>query len=140
MESYTNFYAEKLLASLEGADRERLIEELKPQLSALKKYNFGKQITAMEKLVYGGSAPTPPTPPPTTRASTSMQPAALSPQTQPLELESVAATPSLTMGQNSPQSSSLPSASVSTVDDLAESDQSFKGAEKECPEVVNHGV
>ncbi|RDW70295.1 hypothetical protein BP5796_08692 [Coleophoma crateriformis] len=140
-DQFGNYVIQKLLASLEGADRERLIEELKPQLSALKKYNFGKQITAMEKLVYGGSAPPPPTSPLTSQATASMQqPAALTPQTQPIEIESVAATPSLTMGQNSPQSSSLPSASVSTVDEPTGNDQNFKSAEKECPEVVIHGV
>ncbi|PQE16125.1 pumilio domain-containing protein [Rutstroemia sp. NJR-2017a BBW] len=40
------------MTMLKDAEREAFIEELKPQLLALKKYNFGKQIAAMEKLIF----------------------------------------------------------------------------------------
>jgi mRNA-binding protein PUF3 len=50
----------------------------------------------------------------------------------------------LTNGQNSPQSSSLPSTNVSTIDDPNESTSSDKTIievnEKNCPEVVINGV
>jgi mRNA-binding protein PUF3 len=49
----------------------------------------------------------------------------------------------LTNGQNSPQSSSLPSTNVSTIDDPADGTMSGKHVEhngKACPEVVINGI
>jgi mRNA-binding protein PUF3 len=88
------FFKEKLLAQLKGVERERFVEDMRPHLNVLKKYNYGKQITAIEKLISNG----------------------LPPQTAPMEINSSAATPVLTMEQNSPESSSLPSTNASTVD------------------------
>lgn len=109
---------------------------MKPQLTQLKKYNYGKQIAAIENLIY--------IPP-----HQSCLPASLSPTTQamPIEINSTAATPLLTNGQNSPQSSSL-STNVSTIDDSTEAAvTSAKDEEpalnldgKTCPEVVAHGL
>jgi len=79
---------------LKGAERERFVEEMRPHLNVLKKFNYGKQITAIEKLISNG----------------------LPSQTPPMEINSTAATPMLTMEQNSPESSSLPSTNASTVD------------------------
>jgi mRNA-binding protein PUF3 len=87
----SNILQEKLLAQLKGAERERFVEDMRPQLNVLKKYNYGKQITAIEKLISNG-------------------------QTPPMDINSSAATPLLTMEQNSPESSSLPSTNASTVD------------------------
>jgi mRNA-binding protein PUF3 len=107
---------------------------MKPQLISLKKYNYGKQIAAIEKLIYTGPQPymTPSSViPPTT-------------QTMPIEINSSAPTPMLTNGQNSPQSSSLPSTNVSTIDDPTDSTSSGKTIieinEKTCPEVIINGV
>lgn len=122
---------------MKGAERGAFVEDLKPQLLALKKYNYGKQIAAIEKLIYGQDDPQQPytTSPtgPTSGAST-----------QSIEGNSSAPTPLLTNGQNSPQSSSLPSANVSTIDDSVDSASSGKTAvavnEKSCPEVVISGA
>jgi mRNA-binding protein PUF3 len=109
------FFKEKLLAQLKGVERERFVEDMRPHLNVLKKYNYGKQITAIEKLISNG----------------------LPPQTAPMEINSSAATPVLTMEQNSPESSSLPSTNASTVDGPTQP-SSIKTvvAEKAKPEVA----
>lgn len=132
-DQYGNYVIQKLLAQLKGAEREAFVEDMKPQLISLKKYNYGKQIAAIEKLIFTGpqSYITP---------SSVMTPTT---QTMPIEINSSAPTPMLTNGQNSPQSSSLPSTSVSTIDDPTESTSSGKTIvdmnEKNCPEVVING-
>lgn len=97
---------------------------MKPQLTSLKKFNYGKQIAAIEKLIFAGSPSYPAGPSVGTAAPASL----------PIEIASSAATPLLTDGQNSPQSSSLPSTNVSTIDDPAEP------IGKPCPEVVVNGL
>jgi mRNA-binding protein PUF3 len=105
------------LAQLKGGERERFVEDIKPQLLALKKYNYGKQIAAIEKLIFVGPlAP--------------HRPAAYSPSrnltqptvthTLPIDINSTSPTPLLTTEQNSPQSSSLPSTNASTIDEPSE--------------------
>lgn len=46
---------------MKGAERESLAEHIRPMLNGLKKYSYGKQITAIEKLVYDPSGGVPPT-------------------------------------------------------------------------------
>lgn len=125
-------HSEKLLAQLKGAERERFVEDIKPQLLALKKYNYGKQIAAMEKLIF--------TSPPATHRSSSYPPhlammASSTAQTLPLDINSSVPTPMLTMEQNSPQSSSLPSTNASTVDGPTEPLNSKLLAENKLPEL-----
>src|ERR1700744_4089850 len=98
---------------------------MKPQLISLKKYNYGKQIAAIEKLIFTGPPPYMSVILPTT-------------ESLPIEISSsTAPTPMLTNGQNSPQSSSLPSANVSTIDDPNENTASDKTVnENKCPEVI----
>jgi mRNA-binding protein PUF3 len=110
----SNSRLEKLLGQLKGAEREQLVEDIKPQLLALKKYNFGKQIAAIEKLIFTGPAPPHGVHSYSTQNGISTQSSTT--KTQPLDINSAVPTPLLTMEQNSPQSSSLPSANVSTVD------------------------
>lgn len=93
----------------------------------LKKYNYGKQIAAIEKLIFTG--------PPTY-----ITPSSVMVPTMPIEINSSAPTPMLTNGQNSPQSSSLPSTNVSTIDDAAENGKSVDIDGKPCPEVVINGI
>ena len=132
--THANLLKEKLLAQLKGAERDAFVEDMKPQLISLKKYNYGKQIAAIEKLIFTG---------PQAYIGPS---SVLSPtnQTLPMEISSSAPTPMLTNGQNSPQSSSLPSTNVSTIDDPNESTSSDKTAievkKNSCPEVVINGV
>lgn len=128
-----NALAEKLIDQLKGAERDAFVEDMKPQLVQLKKYNYGKQIAAIEKLIYIS-------PDPCINPSELVGPN----HTMPMEINSSAPTPMLTNGQNSPQSSSLPSTSVSTIDDPTDSNSSGKTIggipEKTCPEVVINGV
>ncbi|CAG8970864.1 hypothetical protein HYALB_00000843 [Hymenoscyphus albidus] len=134
-DQYGNYVIQKLLAQLKGAEREAFVEDMKPQLLHLKKYSYGKQIAAIEKLIFTGPAPSYMTPS-SVIASTS--------PSMPIEITSSAPTPILTNGQNSPQSSSLPSTSVSMIDDPSESTSSGKTAveahDANCPEVVINGV
>jgi mRNA-binding protein PUF3 len=95
---------------LKGAERERFVEDMRPQLIALKKYNYGKQITAIEKLISTGPQTTSPSP---YNANLNMSSTAI--QTPPMDINSGAPTPMLTE-QNSPQSSSVPSTNASTAD------------------------
>ncbi|RKF71743.1 putative pumilio domain-containing protein [Golovinomyces cichoracearum] len=57
-----NFYLEKLLAQLQSADKVSFLNAMKTQLIQLKKYNCGKQIDIIEKLLYnnfhGSQSPT----------------------------------------------------------------------------------
>ncbi|TVY29008.1 Pumilio-like protein [Lachnellula hyalina] len=131
-DQYGNYVIQKLLAQLKGAERDAFVEDMKPQLVQLKKYNYGKQIAAIEKLIYTG-------PPPFINPSSLVRPN----HTMPMEINSSAPTPMLTNGQNSPQSSSLPSTSVSTIDDPTDSNSGKtigEIAEKTCPEVVINGA
>jgi mRNA-binding protein PUF3 len=126
-------FEEKLLAQLKGAERDAFVEDMKPQLLQLKKYNYGKQIAAIEKLIFTG-------PQPYITSSSLCTPIS---QTMPIEINSNAPTPMLTNGQNSPQSSSLPSTNVSTIEDPNDGPISGKHTghnEKPCPEVIINGV
>lgn len=61
-DQYGNYVIQKLLTLLSGADRDTLVEQIKPQLQNLKKFTFGKQINAIEKLIFNN----PPAPSKTT--------------------------------------------------------------------------
>ncbi|KAI9802019.1 MAG: hypothetical protein M1825_003075 [Sarcosagium campestre] len=100
-DQYGNYVIQKLLGQMKGADYDNLVENIKPQLAALKKYAFGKQITAIEKLI--GTSTT------TSQAAT-----------PPPDSSATATPPMLTMDAQSPQSSSVPSTNNSTVDGLEE--------------------
>ncbi|KFZ16657.1 hypothetical protein V502_04987, partial [Pseudogymnoascus sp. VKM F-4520 (FW-2644)] len=135
-DQYGNYVVQKLLAQLKGTERETFIEDIKPQLTQLKKYNYGKQIAAIEKLIFIA-----PTGPSTSNGNGSHRQTASTASATPsfgrsaaaataaapgvplgpaaiMTLDvSVAPTPVLTMEQNSPESSNLPSATASTVDE-----------------------
>lgn len=81
----SNILAEKVLSHVHGAERERIVDQIKPLLSQLKKYSYGKQIVAIEKLLgdshtpsVSNSSTTPPashksSPQPSRRSLTEMQ-------------------------------------------------------------------
>ncbi|CZT05919.1 related to RNA-binding protein pumilio [Rhynchosporium graminicola] len=128
-DQYGNYVIQKLLSQLKGADRDRFVEDLKPQLTQLKKYSYGKQLVAIEKVVQ--EQPLHPSKSPTSFVAARM----------PIEIDSSAPTPTLTNGQNSPQSSSLPSTNASTIEDST--DVALKSPvddSKRCPEVVINGL
>jgi mRNA-binding protein PUF3 len=133
-DQYGNYVIQKLLAQLKGDEHDAFVEDMKPQLLQLKKYNYGKQIAAIEKLIFTG--PQQQFAPASTTASAI--------QTMPIEITSSAPTPMLTNGQNSPQSSSLPSTNVSMIDDPSDSTssggKSVDANETPLPEVVINGA
>lgn len=53
-----NSSTEKVLGQVKGAEREMIIDQIKPLLSQLKKFSYGKQIVAIEKLIADPNAPT----------------------------------------------------------------------------------
>ncbi|KAE8372881.1 armadillo-type protein [Aspergillus bertholletiae] len=57
-DQFGNYVIQKVLGQLKGAERDTLVEEIKPLLSQLKKYSYGKQIAAIEKLVADSNSPT----------------------------------------------------------------------------------
>ncbi|KAG9236624.1 armadillo-type protein [Amylocarpus encephaloides] len=132
-DQYGNYVIQKLLGQLKGAEHEAFVEDMKPQLIQLRKYNYGKQIAAIEKLIFVSPQPF---------ASQAAAPPAI--QTLPIEITSSAPTPMLTNGQNSPQSSSLSSTNASMFHDPSDSASSGKTAtetnEKVLPEVVINGA
>lgn len=57
---YANPLPEKVLGTLKGAEREALVEQIRPLLSQLKKFSYGKQIVAIEKLIFDSKTTTSP--------------------------------------------------------------------------------
>lgn len=112
------FITEKVLGQLKGAEREALVEQIKPQLSQLKKFSYGKQIVAIEKLIFISSGANTATTTPGSRSSSSSHHSSqsftdLDPSTG--AATGVVSTPALTDAQSS-RGSSLPSTNTSTVD------------------------
>ncbi|KAE8349325.1 armadillo-type protein [Aspergillus coremiiformis] len=56
-DQFGNYVIQKVLGQLKGEERDTLVEEIKPLLSQLKKYSYGKQIAAIEKLVADSNSP-----------------------------------------------------------------------------------
>ncbi|KAI1647532.1 ARM repeat-containing protein [Daldinia loculata] len=102
-DQFGNYVIQKLMQHLEGPDRESFIEEMRPHFANLKKYSTGRQITALDRLMSASSAATSPTTP-----------------NLLVDVNSAAPTPSLTMEQNSPQSSSPPSTNASVEESMDE--------------------
>ncbi|KAJ5669307.1 hypothetical protein N7462_010377 [Penicillium macrosclerotiorum] len=57
-DQYGNYVIQKVLGQLKGAERDALIDQIKPLLSQLKKFSYGKQIVAIEKLIFDPNSPT----------------------------------------------------------------------------------
>ncbi|CAJ2507035.1 Uu.00g082210.m01.CDS01 [Anthostomella pinea] len=115
-DQYGNYVVQKLFHSLkEGSEYDDLREEVRPLLPALRKQFNNRQMAAIEKIV--GSSPAT-----TSTTSAAGVAAAASPGTPYLHVDvnSSAPTPSLTMEQNSPQSSSPPSTNISTVEEVVD--------------------
>ncbi|OGE51216.1 hypothetical protein PENARI_c014G03169 [Penicillium arizonense] len=56
-DQYGNYVIQKVLGQLKEAEREALIDQIKPLLSQLKKFSYGKQIVAIEKLIFDPNSP-----------------------------------------------------------------------------------
>ncbi|KAM4057061.1 pumilio-family RNA binding repeat domain-containing protein [Hirsutella rhossiliensis] len=96
-DQYGNYVIQKLLGQLDGAEKEALVEDIKPQFFALKKNGASRQLQALEKFF-------------------EPQAGAVSIKTETLshaDAGSAAGTPLLTNDPNSPESSSPPSTHLS---------------------------
>ena len=104
----TNTRSEKLLALLKGSEFDEFAEHIKPHLAVQKRFGGGKNIAAIEKVVYGNAPGIPPMH--TNNAANNHNP-----PRPPLDT-SAAPTPPLVSGDGpSPQSSSLPSTNASSI-------------------------
>ncbi|KAK2751795.1 mRNA binding protein puf3 [Onygenales sp. PD_40] len=102
-DQYGNYVIQKVLGQLKGAEREALVEQIIPQLAQLKKFSYGKQIAAIEKLIYDPNTSTSPSEPNPSVATTSGDGSTVAPE-------------SPVVGTQSSQGSSLPSTNNSVVD------------------------
>ena len=94
---------EKILLQLRGSEYDNFVDQVRPQLQLVKRFSYGKQVGAIEKLVYGhpgSNIHNQNSPHPPANLDTSAAP------TPPLVIEDA----------QSPQSSSVPSTNTSTVD------------------------
>lgn len=111
-EAFTKYPTEKLLTQLKDSEFDKFVELIKPQLALLKRFSYGKQIAAIEKVVYNN---------PTALLQLSNN------APLPLSTESIVPTspPSLLAGNaQSPQSSSLPSTQASSINGALDSRKS----------------
>ncbi|KAI1144191.1 ARM repeat-containing protein [Hypoxylon sp. FL0543] len=121
-DQFGNYVIQKLMQHLEGPDRESFIEEMRPHFANLKKYSTGRQITALDRLMSASSVGQGGT----TGSTSPTTPSLL------VEVNSAAATPSLTMEQNSPESSSPPSTNSALDESLEEKNTKASALGQSC--------
>ncbi|KAK0722983.1 armadillo-type protein [Lasiosphaeria miniovina] len=111
-DQYGNYVVQKLFNELDGQDRADFVEEVKPQLNALKKSTgTGRQIAAIDRLMSAVSSPL--------SGTKNVTPSSTAPASPSLQVDigSAVPTPNLTMETNSP-SSSPPSPNTNAVEDV----------------------
>jgi mRNA-binding protein PUF3 len=92
-----------MMTQMKGPERDDFIDQIKAHLVPLKKFSFGKQVAAIEKIINESAVP--------------LKPSQASHHSLTELDTSAAPTPPLLTGDTqSPQSSSLPSASNSTIE------------------------
>ncbi|KAI0013609.1 ARM repeat-containing protein [Xylariaceae sp. FL0662B] len=128
-DQFGNYVIQKLIHWLDGSDREALLDEMRPQFANLKKMSTGRQITALDRLMTASSA-VPTASSSANNANGGPATASTGPLTPSLlvEVNSAAPTPSLTMEQNSPESSSPPSTNDGTLEEAADVKKNTKTA------------
>ena len=112
-DQYGNYVIQKLLNTLKDAERDEFVELIKAQIALLKRFSYGKQIAAIEKLIY--TSPFPPY---------HMQHGGL----QIPNINTSAAPTLLSNGAAQSPHSSLPSAHESSVDELAGGSRKSSGS------------
>ncbi|KAL8791669.1 MAG: hypothetical protein Q9195_005752 [Heterodermia aff. obscurata] len=114
-DQYGNYVIQKLLTQLKGSEYDEFFEFIKPQLALQKRFGSGKNITAIEKVIYSSSPNGP-----TLHSNNSLT------SSMPVPINTSAApTPPLVLGDgSSPQSSSIPSTTASSIADVAASRKS----------------
>ncbi|KAL8754714.1 MAG: hypothetical protein Q9184_005029 [Pyrenodesmia sp. 2 TL-2023] len=113
-DQYCNYVIQTLISELKGAEFDDFIEMVKPQLVILKRFNYGKQVQAIEQLLCTILPP----PQPRSRPTNLIPP--------PIDTSASAApTPPLLTGDGqSPQSISIPSTNASSIRGPADSRKS----------------
>ncbi|PGH09934.1 hypothetical protein AJ79_05550 [Helicocarpus griseus UAMH5409] len=113
-DQYGNYVIQKVLGQLKGAEREALVKQIEPQLAQLKKFSYGKQIVAIEKLIYDSQATdTPSAETPPARQNSGSHASLRELDTSPSSDDTPA---SPAAGTQSPRGSSLPSTNGSVVE------------------------
>ncbi|KAI4870947.1 ARM repeat-containing protein [Hypoxylon rubiginosum] len=132
-DQFGNYVIQKLMQHLEGSDRESFIEEMRPHFASLKKHSTGRQITALDRLMSASSAGS--EGPSFANSVTGMSSAGPTTPSLQVEVNSAAPTPSLTMEQNSPESSSPPSTNASIEESVDENNSKISPPGQPCPAV-----
>ncbi|KAI4261283.1 MAG: hypothetical protein L6R42_003512 [Xanthoria sp. 1 TBL-2021] len=114
-DQYCNYVIQTLILELKGSQLDDFIETLKPQLAILKRFSYGKQVQAIEALLY---TTVPPPSQPQQRLNS------LAPPPIDTSTSAVPTPPLLTGDGQSPQSSSVPSTNASSVGAAADSRKS----------------
>ena len=114
-------FIEKLLAQLQGSEREILVDEIRPQFYAMRKNGTSRQLTALEKLLGLPSDSS------LTKDESFIGQADANP---------TADLPALTNGTSSPLSNSPRSAHVSTVGIPTDDNSSSKSGPEKLPTAV----
>ncbi|KAL8788984.1 MAG: hypothetical protein Q9213_001393 [Squamulea squamosa] len=114
-DQYCNYVIQTLISELKGSELDDFIETLKPQLAILKRFAYGKQVQAIEALLY---TTLPPPSQPQQRLNS------LAPPPIDTSTAAVPTPPLLTADGQSPQSSSVPSTNASSVEGAANSRKS----------------
>lgn len=110
-DQYGNYVIQKFLNELRGAERARFVDELKPCVLAMKKVSTGRTVTALDKLVQL-AAQTP------GKTASTISEAPTPASSLDLDSQSAVQTPGLTGEPNTPQSSDIPSTTMSAVGDV----------------------
>ncbi|KAI4107815.1 MAG: hypothetical protein LQ339_002425 [Xanthoria mediterranea] len=116
-DQYCNYVIQTLIMELKGSQLDEFIETLKPQLAILKRFSYGKQVQAIEALLY--TAVPPPPPPQAQQRLNSFAPPPID-----TSASAVPTPPLLTGDGQSPQSSSVPSTNASSIGAAADSRKS----------------
>ncbi|KAI4223351.1 MAG: hypothetical protein L6R40_008512 [Gallowayella cf. fulva] len=114
-DQYCNYVIQSLLKELKGTELNSFIDTLEPQMAILKRYAYGKQVQAIEGLLYT-IIPPPSQPQPRLNS--------LAPPPIDTSTSAVPTPPLLTGDGQSPQSSSVPSTNASSVGGAANSRKS----------------
>lgn len=113
-DQYCNYVIQTILSELKGTELDDFVEIVKPQLAILKRFAYGKQVQAIEQLLYTIFPPSHPQQRPHNIVPPPIDTSASAAPTPPL----------LTGDGQSPQSSSVPSTNASSIGGPAESRKS----------------
>ncbi|KAI1154666.1 ARM repeat-containing protein [Nemania diffusa] len=120
-DQFGNYVIQKLLDCLEGEQKASFAQEVQAVVPQVRRQGNGRQNTALERLISACEA-VPPTSASTNNTNGYPASTGTAPSTPNLAIEASSAvpTPLLSTEQNSPQSSSPPSTSISTTDEGSE--------------------